>query len=104
MPPTLGQHSTEFVAHVSKALVRNVWNVRGALLEALEKFWIKLDLTSSPSVISEESILLILDSLMEGSLRDYKYISLRNQGLQLLKLLIGKVKGTSAITVSSIVS
>lgn len=92
--PPLGQHSAEFVAQVSKALVRNVWNVRAALLETLEKFWVKLDLSPSPSVISEESILLMLDSLLEGSLRDYKYITLRNQGLQLLKLVIGKVKGT----------
>lgn len=88
-----GQDSAEFVTHISKALVRNVWNVRSALLEALEKFWDKLDLSSSPPVISEESILLLLDSLLEGSLRDFKYISLRNQGLQLLKKLIGKVKG-----------
>ncbi|KAK3816198.1 MAG: proteasome stabiliser-domain-containing protein [Benniella sp.] len=90
------QDSAEFVSHVSKALARNVWNVRSALLEALEKFWDKLDLSSSPPVISEESILLLLDSLLEGSLRDLKYISLRNQGLQLLKKLIGKVKGSQA--------
>ncbi|KAG0238428.1 hypothetical protein BGX31_003302 [Mortierella sp. GBA43] len=90
------QHSAEFTAHVSKALVRNVWNVRSALLETLEKFWTKLDLTPSNPVISEESILLMLDSLLEGSLRDYKYISLRSQGLQLLKLLTEKIKGTQA--------
>ncbi|KAF9363389.1 hypothetical protein BGX34_004264 [Mortierella sp. NVP85] len=90
------QDSAEFVSHVSKALARNVWNVRSALLEALEKFWDKLDLSSPPPVISEGAILLLLDSLLEGSLRDFKYISLRNQGLQLLKKLIGKVKGSQA--------
>ncbi|KAF9926921.1 proteasome component M29, partial [Modicella reniformis] len=91
------QHSAEFVAHVCKALVRNVWNVRSALLDTLEKFLAKMDLaSSSTSIISEESIVLILDSLLEGSLRDFKYISLRNQGLQLLKLLVEKVKGTQA--------
>jgi hypothetical protein len=89
----LEQHSSEFVTKTCQALVRNIWNVRAALLESLDKFFEKLDLTSSAKVVSEESIVLILDSLLEGSLRDFKYVGLRNQGLELLKNLIAKLKG-----------
>lgn len=76
-----------------QALVRNIWNVRAALLESLEKFFEKLDITSSAKAVSEDSIVLILDSLLEGSLRDFKYVGLRNQGLELLKNFIAKLKG-----------
>lgn len=79
-----------------QALVRNIWNVRAALLESLDKFFEKLDHTSSAKVVSEESIVLILDSLLEGSLRDFKYVGLRNQGLELLKTLVAKLKGKPA--------
>ncbi|KAF9098763.1 hypothetical protein BGX23_005338 [Mortierella sp. AD031] len=92
------QHSSEFVNKICRALVRNIWNVRAALLESLDKFFEKLNLTTSANVVSEESIVLILDSLLEGSLRDFKYVGLRNQGLDLLKTLIAKLKGTSAWT------
>ncbi|KAG0080886.1 hypothetical protein BGZ90_010926 [Linnemannia elongata] len=92
------QHSSEFVTKTCQALVRNIWNVRAALLESLDKFFEKLDLTSSAKVVSEESIVLILDSLLEGSLRDFKYVGLRNQGLELLKTLVAKLKGTNAWT------
>lgn len=76
--------------------MRNIWNVRAALLESLYKFFEKLDLTSSAKVVSEESIVLILDSLLEGSLRDFKYVGLRNQGLELLKTFVAKLKGKPA--------
>ena len=81
------------MAKICKALVRNIWNVRAALLESLDKFFEKLNLSTSTNVVSEESIVLILDSLVEGSLRDFKYVGLRNQGLDLLKALITKLKG-----------
>ncbi|KAF9191921.1 hypothetical protein BGZ51_006479 [Haplosporangium sp. Z 767] len=89
------QYSAEFVTLFAKALSRNVWNVRSAILEALDKFFSKLDATASPNVISEESIVNALESLLEGSLRDYKYVGLRNQGLDVLKTVIGKIRGTS---------
>ncbi|KAG0376841.1 hypothetical protein BGX24_007138 [Mortierella sp. AD032] len=93
------QLSGEFTAKTCQALVRNIWNVRAALLESLSKFLEKLDLSSSKvKVISEDSIILLLDSLLEGSLRDFKYVVLRNQGLDLLKTLIDKLKGTNAWT------
>ncbi|KAG0371099.1 hypothetical protein BGZ54_000043 [Gamsiella multidivaricata] len=92
------QNSEEFVGVVSKALVRNIWNVRSALLESLDKFLIKLSLSTSRSVVSEESLLLLLDSLLEGSLQDTKYVSLRDQGLGVLKAFVGKICGTSAYT------
>ncbi|KAF9934512.1 hypothetical protein FBU30_001653 [Linnemannia zychae] len=89
------QHSNEFVQKVCQALVRNIWNVRAALLESLSKFIEKLDLSSpSTMVISEESVVVILESLLEGSLRDFKYVGLRNQGLELLKTLVEKLKGS----------
>ncbi|KAF8941099.1 hypothetical protein BGZ58_002205 [Dissophora ornata] len=97
-PQLQEQHSTEFVSHVCKALVRNIWNVRSALLESLDKFISKVDLSASPSVVSETSMLLLLDSLLEGSLRDYKYVGLRNQGLELLKILVKKLQGTTLKT------
>ncbi|KAF9112407.1 hypothetical protein BGX27_003449 [Mortierella sp. AM989] len=90
------QYSAEFVSCVSKALVRNIWNVRAALLESLDKFVTKLNLKESPAVISGESIALLLSSLLEGSLQDFKYVALRNQGLELLKTFIGKIQGTAA--------
>lgn len=80
-----------------QALVRNIWNVRAALLESLHKFFEKLDFASSAKVVSEESIVLILDSLLEGSLRDFKYVGLRNQGLELLKTLVAKLKGNNQL-------
>ncbi|KAF9547279.1 hypothetical protein EC957_008628 [Mortierella hygrophila] len=92
------QHSSEFVTKTCQALVRNIWNVRAALLESLHKFFEKLDLTSSAKVVSEESIVLILDSLLEGSLRDFKYVTLRNEGLELLKTVVAKLKGTNSWT------
>ncbi|KAF9128817.1 hypothetical protein BGW39_004708 [Mortierella sp. 14UC] len=93
------QHSEEFTTKTCQALVRNIWNVRAALLESLSKFLEKLDLSSSTvKAISEDSIILLLDSLLEGSLRDFKYVGLRNQGLDLLKTLIDKLKGTNAWT------
>ncbi|KAF9155982.1 hypothetical protein BG015_007778 [Linnemannia schmuckeri] len=92
------QHSSEFVTKTCQALVRNIWNVRAALLESLDKFSEKLDLASSAKVVSEESVVLILDSLLEGSLKDFKYVGLRNQGLELLKNFVAKLKGTDAWT------
>ncbi|KAI1309120.1 hypothetical protein EDD11_004131 [Mortierella claussenii] len=92
------EYSTEFVAIVSKALSRNIWNVRSALLVALDKFLSKLCLDMSPQVISEQSTVLLLDSLLEGSLQDFKYVGLRNQGLDLLKIFIEKFQDTSAYT------
>ncbi|KAF9401765.1 hypothetical protein BGX21_000669 [Mortierella sp. AD011] len=89
------QHSAEFVSCVSKALARNVWNVRAALLESLEKFVTKLNLKESVAVISDESISQLLSSLLEGSLQDFKYVALRNQGLEVLKTLIKKIQGTA---------
>ncbi|KAG0293348.1 hypothetical protein BGZ98_002211, partial [Dissophora globulifera] len=103
-PQLQEQHSSEFVSIISKALVRNIWNVRSALLESLDKFVNKLALTPADaattqlSVISESSLVLLLDSLAEGSLQDYKYVGLRTQGLELLKVLIKKIQGTSAKT------
>ncbi|KAF9207217.1 hypothetical protein BGZ49_000941 [Haplosporangium sp. Z 27] len=90
------QNSAEFVSCISKALVRNVWNVRAALLDSLEKFVTKLNLKESAAVISDESMTLLLDSLLEGSLQDFKYVALRNQGLEVLKTLINKIQGTGA--------
>ncbi|KAF9918544.1 hypothetical protein BX616_007987 [Lobosporangium transversale] len=93
------QYSEEFVSCVCKALVRNVWNVRSALIVGLEKFLERLRLdVPERKVISEESLLTLLDSLLEGSLQDYKYVALRNQGLDLLKALVDKLKGTHALT------
>ncbi|KAF9912670.1 hypothetical protein EC991_009406 [Linnemannia zychae] len=93
------QHSEEFTTKSCQALVRNIWNVRAAVLDSLSKFLEKLDLSSATAkAISESSIILLLDSLLEGSLRDFKYVGLRNQGLELLKTLIDKMKGTYAWT------
>ncbi|KAG0278438.1 hypothetical protein BGZ95_004007 [Linnemannia exigua] len=92
------QHSGEFATKTCQALVRNIWNVRAALLESLTMFLEKLELSSNIKVISDDSIVLLLDSLLEGSLRDFKYVGLRNQGLDLLKTLIDKLKGTNAWT------
>lgn len=89
----LGEYSSEFVSHVCKALIRNIWNVRSALLESLDKFFAKLDVaTDEYKTVTEESLVLILDSLLEGALRDFKYIGLRNQGLDLVKAIIGKIE------------
>ncbi|KFH67585.1 hypothetical protein MVEG_06317 [Podila verticillata NRRL 6337] len=93
------EHSSEFVSHVCKALIRNIWNVRAALLESLDKFFTKLDVaTDAHKTVSEESLVLILDSLLEGALRDFKYIGLRNQGLDLVKAIIGKIENTPYCT------
>ncbi|KAG0347308.1 hypothetical protein BG005_000251 [Podila minutissima] len=89
------EHSSEFVTHVCQALIRNIWNVRSALLESLDKFFSKLDVTTDEhKTVSEESLVLVLDSLLEGALRDFKYIGLRNQGLDLVKAIIGKIENT----------
>ncbi|KAG0093814.1 hypothetical protein BGZ92_001559 [Podila epicladia] len=89
------EHSSEFVSYVCKALIRNIWNVRSALLESLDKFFTKLDVTTDGhKTVSEESLVLILDSLLEGALRDFKYIGLRNQGLDLVKAIIAKIENT----------
>ncbi|KAF9344905.1 hypothetical protein BGX26_003767 [Mortierella sp. AD094] len=95
------QHSAEFVSCISKALVRNVWNVRAALLESLEKFVTKLNLKESVAVISDESISQLLSSLLVGSLQDFKYVALRNQGLEVLKTLIKKIQGTATDNVTN---
>ncbi|CAO3572429.1 unnamed protein product [Mortierella alpina] len=87
------QCSSEFAAVLSKALVHNIWNVRSAILESFDKFFAKLKVEHN-GVVTEETLVLILDSLLEGSLKDYKYVGLRNQGLDVLKSLIGKIYGT----------
>lgn len=73
--------------------MRNIWNVRSGLLESFESFFAKLNLTGSEAVLTDASLALILNSLLEGSLRDFKYVSIRNQGLQLVKNIIEKLKG-----------
>ncbi|KAF9434869.1 hypothetical protein BGZ76_007269 [Entomortierella beljakovae] len=88
------QHSAEFVECVSKSLSRNVWNVRVALLESVEKFISKLQFKKSSGVLSNKAFGMMLDSLLEGSLKDLKYVALRNQGLEILKVLIENIKGT----------
>ncbi|KAF9962710.1 hypothetical protein BGZ70_007955 [Mortierella alpina] len=88
------QCSSEFAAVLSKALVHNIWNVRSAILESFDKFFAKLNV-GHKRVVTEETLVLILDSLLEGSLKDYKYVGLRNQGLDVLKSLINKIHGTS---------
>jgi proteasome component ECM29 len=78
--------------------VRNIWNVRSGLLDTLENFFMKLDVISSTSgaILTDASLTLVLESLLEGSLRDFKYVSIRNQGLQLVKNIIAKLKGKKA--------
>ncbi|KAF9951012.1 hypothetical protein BGZ72_007436, partial [Mortierella alpina] len=88
------QHSSEFVAVLSNTLIHSVWNVRSAILESFDKFFSKLNVEHKDTVVREETLILILDSLLEGSLKDYKYVGLRNQGLDILKCLIGKIHGT----------
>ncbi|KAF9430239.1 hypothetical protein BGZ94_007776 [Podila epigama] len=93
------EYSSEFAVHVSNALVRNVWNVRSALLDSLDKFFAKLDVTTNEHhVVSEETILLILDSVVDGALKDFKYIGLRIQGLDLVKAIIAKIGNTPYCT------
>ncbi|KAG0346477.1 proteasome component M29 [Podila humilis] len=94
------EKSSEFASHVCKALVRNIWNVRSALLSTLEKFFAKLDVTTAGDfvVVSDETMVLILDSLVEGALRDFKYIQLRNQGLDIVKAVIEKLENTRYYT------
>ncbi|KAG0050379.1 hypothetical protein BGZ83_004844 [Gryganskiella cystojenkinii] len=89
------QWAPEFVERVSTALVRNIWNVRAGLLESLENFFTKTDLATNGAALSDAALIQIFDSLLEGSLRDFKYVSIRNQGLQLMTTIIGKIKGTS---------
>ncbi|KAF9574748.1 hypothetical protein EC968_005534 [Mortierella alpina] len=89
------QCSSEFVAVLSKTLIHNIWNVRSAVLESFDMFVAKLNVGERDAVLSEESLVLILDTLLEGSLKDYKYVGLRNQGLDVLKNLIDKIHGTS---------
>ncbi|KAG0202738.1 hypothetical protein BGX28_004843 [Mortierella sp. GBA30] len=88
------QHSSEFISVLSNALVSSVWNVRIAILDSLKMFFVKLDFGQNNAVVSEDSMLLALDSLLQGSLQDYKYVGLRNQGLDVLKSIIEKIKGT----------
>ncbi|KAF9277423.1 hypothetical protein BGZ68_009310 [Mortierella alpina] len=88
------QYSSEFVAVLSRALIHNIWNVRSAILESFDKFFAKLNVENKDAVVSEETLVLILDSLLEGSLKDYKYVGLRNQGLDVLQSFIGKIYET----------
>ncbi|GJJ74422.1 proteasome component ECM29 [Entomortierella parvispora] len=97
-PQLQAQHAPEFVEKASSALVRNIWNVRSGLLESFENFFAKLNLTGSEAVLSDAALTVILDSLLEGSLRDFKYVSIRNQGLQLVKNIAEKLKGTAYYT------
>ena len=81
--------------------MRNIWNVRSGLLETLENFFAKLDVINSTSgaLLTDASLTLVLESLLEGSLRDFKYVSIRNQGLQLVKNIIAKLKGKQAYAI-----
>lgn len=86
------------MAVLSKALIHNIWNVRSAILESFDKFFAKLNVENKDAVVSEETLVLILDSLLEGSLQDYKYVGLRNQGLDVLQSFIGKIYGMREVS------
>ncbi|CAG8534937.1 9628_t:CDS:10 [Funneliformis mosseae] len=96
------QHSKELGTLLASSLKsgKNVWNVRLCVLESLEKFIYKLDLSGPQvQVLDDETLISIFEGLKEGLL-DTKYVAIRTASLASLKKVIDKVKDTSLISSS----
>ncbi|KAG0252530.1 hypothetical protein DFQ27_008011 [Actinomortierella ambigua] len=89
--------SVELATQVlAEGVARNVWNVRNAFLESIDKFLTKLQLDSSQEQVAKEIlppqvVSALVDGLIEGALRDFKYLGLRTLGLQVIKTLVARL-------------
>ncbi|KNC98802.1 uncharacterized protein SPPG_05780 [Spizellomyces punctatus DAOM BR117] len=76
---------------LARNLDGNVWNVRLAVLEAMDLYFEKLDVEASSSVLDSEIISDFLRSLFT-SLEDTKYTAVREASAKVLKKLVQRLR------------
>ncbi|KAF9970442.1 putative E3 ubiquitin-protein ligase dtx2, partial [Actinomortierella ambigua] len=80
---------------LAEGVARNVWNVRNAFLESIIKYLTKLQLGGSQEqakeILPPHVVCALVDGLIEGALRDFKYLGLRTLGLEVVKTLVGRL-------------
>lgn len=71
-----------------------LWHIRQVVLQSLEIFLPKLDLSGSDMKVLDKATVLLLAKQLLRTLADYKYSAIRENGLRCLKLLLDKISGT----------
>ncbi|KAI9007097.1 proteasome stabiliser-domain-containing protein [Gaertneriomyces semiglobifer] len=97
--PTQLQYSTKLCHLLAENLDANVWNVRVGVIEALDNYIDKLQISSEvlqQGLLTEDAITLAYEGLFKA-LEDGKYSAIREGGAKVLQQLLQKLSACQAI-------